>query len=101
MDIDNEAIFSLNLWIFPNNMESFYSYVFIIHVVIEPWFRKTEYMKNPAIGFTIVDSVRGIWHFIYNMINVQVRDTKTILERPMVASGISHNDQIYTNNIQR
>ena len=36
MDIHNEASFSLNLWIFPNNMESFYSYVFIIHVVIEP-----------------------------------------------------------------
>ena len=28
-------------------------------------------------------------------------NTKTILERPMVASGISHNDQIYTSDIQR
>ena len=51
-------------------------------------------MKTSAIRFTIVDNVRGIWHFIYQMINVQVPNTKTILERPMVASGISHNDQI-------
>ena len=36
MDIDNEASFFLIFLIFTNNMESFYTYVFIIHVVIEP-----------------------------------------------------------------
>ena len=42
MDIDNEASFFLIFLIFTNNMESFYTYVFIIHVVIEPWLGKNE-----------------------------------------------------------
>ena len=86
MDIDSEASFFLILWIFPNNMESSLS---------------LSSMKTPAIGLTIVDNVRDIWHFIYQMINVQVPNTKTVLEWPMVASGVCHNNQIYTSNIQR
>ena len=41
------------------------------------------------------------FYLFYQMINVQVPNTKTIPERPRVASGISYNDQIYTSNIQR
>ena len=39
------------------------------------WVKTKHNRKTPAIGFTIVDNVRGIWHFIYKLINAQYEDS--------------------------